>query len=58
MGFQIARRPDHADELVEAALGFGRHARHLVDDHSRQIEVGVLLLPDAIDGVGDGIDAA
>ena len=48
--------PDDAGQLVVAPLGLGADRRDLVDDHSGQLELGVVPAPDLVDGIGNCAD--
>ena len=49
-------RADDARQFVVAPLGFTADRRHLVDDHARQLQVGVVRIPHLVDRIGDGAD--
>ncbi len=58
VGCQIVLATDDAGQFVVPPVGFAADRRHLVDDDTGEFEVGVVGVPDLVDGVGDSADAA
>ena len=57
-GFQIVLRPTiRPSSSIRRSASRG-HGRDPVDDDAAQVEVGVVPVPHAVDGVGDAADAA
>src|SRR4051794_23930921 len=45
--------PDDPRQFFVSPVGFEADGGHLVDDHAAQLEVGVVRVPDIVDGVGE-----
>ncbi|MEZ5248572.1 MAG: hypothetical protein R2713_04930 [Ilumatobacteraceae bacterium] len=49
---------DDPGQLVVPAFGFPADRRYPVDDDTAELELGVVAVPDVVDQIGDGPDAA